>query len=111
MIGDSVPLMLSIINYVETLVRPAADESTLRRAVAAINTLGIQVHSPTPAIARDAVRLRASNISLADGFALATAWALGAAVASFDQRVRRTAKAADIELAPARHITSPGAQR
>ena len=79
MIADSVPLMLSVINYAETLVRPAADESTLRRAVAAINALGIQVHSPTPAIARDAARLRASNISLADGFALATARALGAA--------------------------------
>jgi predicted nucleic acid-binding protein len=101
MIADSVPLMLSVINYAETLVRPAADESTLRRAVAAINALGIQVHSPTPAIARDAARLRASNISLADGFALATARALGAAVASFDQRVRRAAKAANIEVAHA----------
>ena len=72
MIADRVPLMLPVINYAETLVRPAVDESTLRRAVAAINALGIELHSPT-AIARDAARLRASNISLADGFALATA--------------------------------------
>ena len=99
MIDAGVPLMLSVINYAETLVRPAADETTLRRAVAAINALGIELHSPTPAIARDAARLRGSNISLADGFALATARARSAAVASFDQRVRRAAKAANIELA------------
>jgi len=99
MINAGVPLMLSVINYAETLVRPAADESSLRRAVAAINALGIQLDSPTSAIARDAARLRASNISLADGFALATARARSAAVASFDQRVRRAAKDADIELA------------
>jgi predicted nucleic acid-binding protein len=102
MIADEVPLMLSVINYAETLVRPAADESTLRRAVTAISALGIELHSPTPAIARDAARLRASNISLAGGFALATARARNAAVASFDQHVRRAAKAADIEIAPAR---------
>jgi predicted nucleic acid-binding protein len=100
-IDAGVPLMLSVINYAETLARPAADESSLRRAVAAINALGIELDSPTPAIARDAARLRASNISLADGFALATARARSAAVASFDQRVRRAAKASDIELAHA----------
>jgi predicted nucleic acid-binding protein len=100
MIADGVPLMLSMINYAETLVRPAADESTLRVAVGAIDALGIELLSPTPAIARDAARLRASNISLADGFALASARARNAGVASFDQRVRRAAKAADIELAP-----------
>ena len=101
MIADEVTLLLSVINYAETLVRLAADESTLRRAVAAISALGIELHSPTPAIARDAARLRTSNISLADGFALASARARSAAVASFDQRVRHAAKAADIELAPA----------
>jgi predicted nucleic acid-binding protein len=101
MIADSVPLMLSVINYAETLVRPAADESALRVAVRAIDALGIELLSPTPAIARDAARLRASNISLADGFALATARARNASVASFDQRVRRAAKAADIALAQA----------
>ncbi|MGO9888008.1 MAG: type II toxin-antitoxin system VapC family toxin [Solirubrobacteraceae bacterium] len=99
MIAEGVPLMLSVINYAETLVRPAADESTLRVAVGAIDSLGIKLLSPTAAIARDAARLRASNISLADGFALATARAHNAGVASFDQRVRRAAKAADIELA------------
>jgi predicted nucleic acid-binding protein len=101
MIADGTPLMLSVINYAETLVRPAADESTLRVAVGAIAALGIELLSPTPAIARDAARLRASNISLADGFALATARARNAVVASFDQHVHSAAKAADIELAPA----------
>ena len=98
---DGVPLMLSVINYAETLVRPAADESTLRVAVTAIDALGIELLSPTPAIAREAARLRASNISLADGFALATARARDAGLASFDQRVRHAARAADIELVSA----------
>jgi predicted nucleic acid-binding protein len=107
MIADGIPLMLSAINYAETLVRPAADESTLRLAVRAITALGIELHSPTPAIARDAARLRAPSISLADGFALATARARNAGVASFDHPVRRAAKAADIELVPPRTWKAP----
>jgi hypothetical protein len=67
--------------------------------VAAIDTIGIQLIAPTAAIARDAARLRASNISLADGFALATARAYDASVASFDRRVRRALASARIELA------------
>ena len=55
------------------LVRLEEDESALRAAVAAIDTIGIQLIAPTASIAPDAARLRASNISLADGFALATA--------------------------------------
>lgn len=100
MIDDNVALLLSLINYAETLVRPAEDESALRAAVAAIDVLGIQLSAPTPAIARDAARLRSLNISLADGFALATARAHGASVASFDRRVRRAIKTAGVELAP-----------
>jgi predicted nucleic acid-binding protein len=41
------------------------------------------------------------NISLADGFALATALAEDATVASFDRRVRRAIRRAGVELAPA----------
>jgi hypothetical protein len=42
--------------------RPAAaDETTLRRAVAAINALGIELDSPTPAIARDAAAPRSCH--------------------------------------------------
>ena len=91
--------MLSVINYAETLVRPAADESTLRVAVGAIDSLGIKLLSPAAAIARDAARLRASNISLADRFRAFATRGRQRWLASFDQRVRRAAKAADIELA------------
>ncbi len=101
MIDARVPLLLSVINYAETLVRPAESESALSTAVTAIDSLGIELSVPTPAIGRDAARLRALNISLADGFALATARAHGATLASFDRRVRRAAPLAGIELAPA----------
>lgn len=101
MVADNVPLLLSLVNYAETLVRPAEDDTALRAAVAAIDALGIQLIAPTVAIARDAARLRGFNISLADGFALATARAHGASVASFDRRVRRALKSARIEAVPA----------
>ena len=95
-------LLLSLVNYAETLVRPAEDPGTLRKAVAAIDALGIALIPPTPAIAREAAALRALNISLADGFALATARARGATVASFDRRVRRALSGvAGIDLEPA----------
>lgn len=52
-------------------------------------------------IARDAARHRALNsISLADGFAIASARAREASLASFDLRVRRALPAAGVELAP-----------
>lgn len=102
MIEGKVRRLLSTINYAEALVRPAAaDERTLRTAVDAIAAMGIDLVSPTPTVARDAARLRASNISLADGFALATARASGATVASFDRRVQRALGDAGLELAPA----------
>jgi predicted nucleic acid-binding protein len=101
MVDDDVPLLLSPINYAEALVRPAENEATLRTAIAAIDALGIRLNAPTPAIARDAARLRARNISLAGGFALATARAHDASVASFDRRVRRALASAGIELAAA----------
>jgi hypothetical protein len=101
MVADSVPLLVSLTNYAETLVRPFEDEAALRAALAAIEALGIQLVAPTAAIARDAARLRGLNISLADGFAIATARASGASVASFDRRVRRALATARIELAPA----------
>ena len=99
MIDSETPLLLSIVNYAETLVRPAENEQTLRAAVNALAALGIRLVSPSPAIARDAARHRALNISLADGFAIATAQARGATVASFDARVRRALRTLDVELA------------
>lgn len=56
---------------------------------AVIATLGVALVPPTPAIAQDAARYRKLNVSLADGFAMATARAHGATVATFDRGVRR----------------------
>jgi predicted nucleic acid-binding protein len=99
MIDDGVSLDLSAINYAETLVRPAEREESLRAAVAAIDALGVEIVPPTPSVARDAARLRARrNISLADGFALATARATGSDLASFDRRVRRALPGAGLQL-------------
>lgn len=98
MIEDGTALMLSLINYAETLVRPAEDEVALRAAVSAVSALGIELIAPTPVIAVNAARHRALNISLADGFALATAQAQHASLATFDRRVRRAMPTAGIEL-------------
>lgn len=97
---EGVPLLLSLVNYAETLVRPAEDEKTLRTARDALAALGVRLVAPTRAIAVDAARHRALNISLADGFALATAQARDAHVASFDLRVRRALSKVGLELAP-----------
>jgi predicted nucleic acid-binding protein len=99
MLEDETALLLSLINYAETLVRPAEDESSLRVAVDALASLGIDLVSPTPAIALDAARHRSLSISLADGFALATAQARRASVATFDRRVRRALPKVGLELA------------
>lgn len=99
MIDSDVPLLLSLVNYAETLVRPAEDECSLRAAVNALGALGVQLIAPTPALALDAARHRGLNISLADGFALATAQAHRATVASFDRRVRRALPKLGLELA------------
>jgi predicted nucleic acid-binding protein len=102
MVADGVELALSLVNYAEVLVRPAEATDTLRAAVDAIDALGIELVPPTTGIARDAAGLRsAGGISLADGFAVATARARGAAIASFDKRVRGAVRRAGGELAPA----------
>jgi predicted nucleic acid-binding protein len=100
MIDAGTQLLLSLVNYAETLVRPAEDERTLRSATEALAALGIRLVAPTPAIARDAARHRGLNISLADGFAIATAQARGASIASFDLRVRRALPVIGVGLAP-----------
>ncbi len=99
MIEVGTPLLLSLVNYAETLVRPAEEEKSLRAALDALGALGIRLIAPTSAIALDAARHRALNISLADGFALATAQARKASVASFDRRVRRALPKVGLELA------------
>ena len=99
MIDSETPLLLSIVNYAETLVRPAENEQTLRAAVNALAALGIRLVPPNPTIARDAARHRGLDISLADGFAIATAQSRAASVASFDARVRRALRTLNVELA------------
>lgn len=98
MIADDVELLLSTINYAEALVRPAQSEETLEAAVDAISALGMRPVAPSAAIARDAARYRALNISLADGFALGTARARPATIGTFDRRVRRAIRALGLEL-------------
>lgn len=93
-------LLLSTVNYAEALVRPAEDERLLRVATDAIAVLGVRIVAPTPPLARDAARHRGLAVSLADGFALATAQAHGASVATFDRRVRRALRKLDVALAP-----------
>ena len=99
--AEEVELLLCAVNYAESLVRPAGNERALRTAVGAIASLRIRVISPDAAIARNAARHRGLGISLADGFALATAAAHGATVASFDRRVRRALRPAGLRLSPA----------
>lgn len=89
MIADDVELLVSTVNYAEALVRPAQSDATLLTAGDAIASLGVKPIAPSAAIARDAARHRSLGISLADGFALATAQARSAGCASFDRRVRR----------------------
>jgi predicted nucleic acid-binding protein len=98
---DDVELLLCTVNYAESLVRPAEDERTLRAAVDAIASLRIRVVSPDASVARNAAKNRALGISLADGFALATAAAHDATVASFDKRVRRALRPAGLQLCEA----------
>lgn len=99
LVDDSTPLVISTINYAEVLVRPAGDPETLRTAVDAIAALGITPVPASAAVAREAARLRGLGISLADGFALATALSHSMTIASFDSRVRRAANEAGVQLA------------
>jgi predicted nucleic acid-binding protein len=98
LIGAGAELSMSTVNYAEALVRPAADEQALAQAVDAIGALGIRAIPPSAQAARDAARYRTLGISLADGFALATARTLRASVASFDHRVQRASGAAGLDL-------------
>jgi predicted nucleic acid-binding protein len=98
---EEADLLISAVNYAESLVRPAEDERTLRAAVDAIASLRIRIISPDATVARHAAKNRGLGISLADGFALATAAAHGATVASFDKRVRRALPSVDLRLCEA----------
>ncbi len=99
--AEQVELLLCTVNYAEALVRPAEDERNLRAAVDAIASLGIRLLAPDAALARTAARRRGLGVSLADGFAIATAERAGAHLASFDKRVRRALDPAGLRLTPA----------
>lgn len=99
--AEGVELILCTVNYAEALVRPAAEERSLRVAVGAISSLGIRLVAPDGAHARAAAQHRGRGISLADGFALATADRADAEVASFDRRVRRALGPAGLRLSAA----------
>jgi predicted nucleic acid-binding protein len=101
LVAEQTELLLCTVNYAEALVRPAEDERHLRAAVDAIASLGIRLLAPDAALARAAARRRHLGISLADGFALATADRASADVASFDKRVRRALRPAGLLLSPA----------
>lgn len=100
-VAEETELLLCSVNYAEALVRPAENESHLRAAVEAIASLGIRVLAPDPSLARLAARRRGLSVSLADGFAIATAERAGADLASFDRRVRRALEPAGLRLSPA----------
>ncbi|MEA2411215.1 MAG: hypothetical protein QOC77_1776 [Thermoleophilaceae bacterium] len=100
MAADRTRMLLSLVNYAEVLVRPAADPETLRSAVDAIAALRLELVAPTGPISRHVARLRNTGVSLPDGFALATAGARGSSFATFDQSARNAARAAGIQLAP-----------
>ncbi len=92
------PVVVSSVNLSEVLVAPAADRRRLRQARTAIATLGVAVHGPGEAIAVEAARLRQLYpVSLADAYCVATAGILDAALASFEQKVTRAARAEGIE--------------
>jgi predicted nucleic acid-binding protein len=99
--AEDTELLLCTVNYAEALVRPATDERHLRTAVDAIAALGIRLLAPDATLARNAARRRALGVSLADGFAIATAEHAGADLASFDKRVRRALRPARLRLASA----------
>jgi predicted nucleic acid-binding protein len=85
-------LMVSAVNLTEVLIAPAAHAARLAAAREAIAALGVVIHQPSEAISVDAARLRGRHpISLPDAFLLASARSIGAAIATFDQKVKRSA--------------------
>jgi predicted nucleic acid-binding protein len=92
--------LISVVNLSEVLVAPAADRQRLRAAREAIAALGVAVHRPGEAVGVDAARLRSSYpISIPDAYCLATARHTGDALASFDEKIQRAARAERIALA------------
>jgi predicted nucleic acid-binding protein len=97
--------LISVVNLTEVLVAPAAERERLRVARQAIAALGVAIHQPGALVGVEAARLRSAHpISLPDAYCLATANHVGGSVASFDEKILRAARSAEIPLAstPAR---------
>lgn len=86
-------LLVAAVNYGEALVYPSREPRLLMRAIDALRGAGIRVLPADGVSATVAAGYRAEGVSLADGFALAAASEHRAALATFDQRVRRAAEA------------------
>lgn len=99
LIDSGAKLLMCSINYAEALVRPAEDAAMLEVATRSIGALGIEVIAPQSATALAAARYRGLGVSLADGFALATAESTSTALGSFDRRVQRAAATLGIDVA------------
>lgn len=92
--------LISVVNLSDVLVAPAADRQRLRAAREAIAVLGVAIHQPGEVIGVEAARLRGSHpISLPGAYCLATAHHTGGALASFDEKILRAARAEGIALA------------
>ena len=80
-------LVISIVNLAEVLIHTAElSRATGVDPVAVLQGSGVRLHSPDEAVARRVARLR---ISLADGFAVATAQQLGARLHTTDRELVR----------------------
>lgn len=99
LLARRVRLLISTINYAEVLVRPAGQPEALKAAIDAMDALRIETVPPSARIAQRAASHRGRGVSLADGFALATAEASGGLIASFDSRVIRAAGQLGLSLA------------
>ena len=60
MLDDQTAMLLSLVNYAETLVRPAEAEGTLQLAIDAVSALGGEVDRSNP---KDCVGCRKASCS------------------------------------------------
>lgn len=72
--ADETELLLSSVNYAESLFRPAEDEGSMRAAIDAIASLRIRVLAPDAATARNAARfhglgMRSAGLALCEPLA------------------------------------------
>jgi len=92
--------MISVVNFSEVLIAPAADPPRLATAREAIAALGVEVQLPNEAIGIEAARLRQRHpVSLPDAYCLATAKHTRSPLASFDHKVLTAARGEGLDSA------------